>query len=120
MNTFTKDEILKEADELAKLISSLEEVKFYQEAEQAINQNDKVQQLISQIKKLQKQSVNLLHYGKTNAYKQNEEQIQALQDELDQLPIVSQFKSSQVEVNELLQEVTSLIEKEVAKKIDNE
>lgn len=118
MKTFTKDEILKEADQLANMISSLEEVKFYQEAERAINQNDKVQQLINQIKKLQKQSVNLLHYGKTNAYKQTEQQIETLQNKLDQLPIVTQFKSSQVEVNELLQQVTSLIEKEVANKME--
>ena len=118
MERFTKDEIMKEADELASMISSLEEVQFYQEAEKAINQNKKVQELVDTIKKLQKQSVNFLHYGKNEAYKQTELQIEQLQTELNQLPIVTQFQSSQAEVNNLLQEITTLIEKEVEKKMD--
>ena len=119
MEYFTKDEIMKEADKLASMISSLEEVKFYQEAEKAISQNEKVQNLVDTIKKLQKQSVNFLHYGKKEAYKQTEQQIAQLQAELDELPIVAQFQSSQVEVNNLLQEITSLIEKEIEKKMNN-
>jgi len=118
MERFTKDEIMKEADKLASMISSLEEVQFYQEAEKAINQNEKVKNLVDTIKKLQKQSVNFLHYGKKEAYKQTELQIEQLQAELNELPIVTQFQSSQTEVNNLLQEITSVIEKEVQNKMD--
>lgn len=97
------------ARELAKMMSQTAEVEFFKRAEAQINENLKVQETIAQIKRLQKEAVNLQHYKKTEALKEVEAKIDALQDEIDDLPIVQQFKESQMEVNQLLQLVANTI-----------
>lgn len=114
---YSKQEILDKARELAGMISETEEVDFFKRAEGQINQHLKVQQIIGQIKKLQKEAVNLKHYEKTEALKETDAKIDALQDELDDIPLVQEFKQSQTEVNELLQMVSYAISNTVTKKI---
>jgi len=72
MAKFTREEIIERTEQLAKMIRETEEVEFYQRAEKQINQNQKVNDRIAQIKKLQKQAVNLQHYGKIAALKDTE------------------------------------------------
>ncbi len=107
--TISREEIITRAKELAKMISETDEVDFFKRAEAQINYNQKVQQTISQIKALQKQAVNLQHFGKHEALKQVEEKIDLLQDEMDNIPVVQDFKTSQMDVNDLLQLVASTI-----------
>lgn len=64
MQKFTKDDIVAKAAELAKMIAETEEVDFFKRAEAQINENERVRNLIANIKALQKQAVNLQHYGK--------------------------------------------------------
>jgi len=109
MGTYTKDDIIERAAELAKMIASTEEVDFFKRAEAQINENQKVREMIASIKSLQKQAVNFQHYGKEKAYNQVQAKIDALQKEIDELPIVEEFKQSQVDVNDLLQMVSSQI-----------
>ena len=116
MTKYTRDEIMARTEELAKMISRTDEVDFYKRAEEQINQNQKVNDRIAQIKKLQKQAVNLQHYGKLAAWKETEAKIDALQQEIDELPIVSEFRESQQEVNDMLQTVT----KTIAEKVEND
>ena len=113
MAKYTREEIMARTEELARMISQTDEVDFYKRAEQQINQNQKVNDRIEQIKKLQKQAVNLQHYGKVAAWKETEAKIDALQQEIDELPIVSEFKESQEEVNDMLQMVTRTIAEKV-------
>ncbi|MFZ3587840.1 RicAFT regulatory complex protein RicA family protein [Bacillus sp. DJP31] len=115
--TYTREDIINRAKELAKMISETEEVDFFKRAEAQINYNQKVQQTISQIKALQKQAVNFQHYGKHEALKQVEEKIDGLQEELDGIPVVQDFKSSQMDVNDLLQIVASTISNGVTDEI---
>ncbi|MEC5269269.1 YlbF family regulator, partial [Heyndrickxia coagulans] len=72
MQKFTKDDIVAKAAELAKMIAETEEVDFFKRAEAQINENERVRNLIANIKALQKQAVNLQHYGKKEALKQVE------------------------------------------------
>lgn len=109
MAKYSKDDILTKAAELAEMIASTEEVDFFKRAEAQINENEKVRILINNIKGLQKQAVNLQHYGKEQAYKDVQAKIDALEQELDELPIVQQFKQSQVDINDLLQIVASQV-----------
>ncbi len=113
MTKYTKDDILTKAAELAEMIATTEEVDFFKRAEEKINENQKVRILIDNIKALQKQAVNLQHYGKEQAYKEVQAKIDALEQELDELPIVQQFKQSQVDVNDLLQMVASQVSNKV-------
>ena len=117
MVKYTREEIIERTEQLAKMIRDTEEVEFYQRAEKQINQNQKVNDRIAQIKKLQKQAVNLQHYGKIAALKETEAKIDALQKEIDELPIVSEFKESQGIVNDMLQMVTKTISETVETEI---
>ena len=113
MAKYTKDDILTKAAELAEMIATTEEVDFFKRAEAKINENQKVRNLIAQIKGLQKQAVNLQHYGKDVAYNDVQSKIDALEKELDEIPVVQQFKQSQVDVNDLLQIVASQVSNKV-------
>ncbi|MCR6111037.1 YlbF family regulator [Bacillus sp. A301a_S52] len=114
---YSKKDITEKARELAAMIAETEEVDFFKRAEVQINEHLRVQELIAQIKSLQKEAVNLKHYQKTEALKAIEDKIDALQDELDEIPLVREFKQSQTEVNQLLQMVSHAISNTVTTKI---
>ncbi|MGI8384379.1 RicAFT regulatory complex protein RicA family protein [Robertmurraya sp. P23] len=117
MAKYTKDDIIARAKELASMIASTEEVDFFKKAEAQIHSNEKVSSLISQIKGLQKQAVNLQHYGKAEALKKTEDKISSIEEELDSIPVVQEFKQSQVDVNELLQLVANTISNKVTDEV---
>jgi cell fate (sporulation/competence/biofilm development) regulator YmcA (YheA/YmcA/DUF963 family) len=106
---YTKDEIVARAKELASMIAETDEVDFFKRAEAQIHANENVRLYITEIKGLQKQAVNLQHYGKPEALKRVENKIASIESELDAIPIVKEFKQSQVEVNELLQLIANTI-----------
>lgn len=112
-----KEEIVEKARELAKMIADTDEVEYFKAAEAKINENRKVQDKIKMIKRLQKQAVNLQNYGKFNALRAVEAQIEALEQEVDEIPVVQAFKDTQVDVNELLQMVTHTISNTVTDEI---
>ncbi|MBM7716652.1 RicAFT regulatory complex protein RicA family protein [Siminovitchia sp. FSL H7-0308] len=117
MAKYTKDDIVNQAHELAKMIADTEEVDFFKRAEAQINENQKVREMIASIKSLQKQAVNFQHYGKERALKLVEEKIENLEKELDEIPIVQEFKQSQTDVNDLLQLVATAISNKVTDEI---
>lgn len=117
MAKYTKDDIVARAVDLARMIAETEEVDFFKRAEAQLNENQKVHTLIADIKGLQKQAVNLQHYGKPEALKKVEEKITSVEQELDEIPVVRDFKQSQVEVNELLQIIASAISNTVTDEI---
>ena len=113
MAKYTKDDIMKRAEELATMIAETEEVDFFKRAEAQIHENQKVREIIASIKSLQKQAVNFQHYGKIEALKMVEAKIENLEKEIDEIPVVQQFKESQTDVNDLLQIVASVISNNV-------
>jgi cell fate (sporulation/competence/biofilm development) regulator YmcA (YheA/YmcA/DUF963 family) len=117
MGKFNKDDIVARARELATMIAETDEVDFFKRAEASIQENEKVRKMINEIKGLQKQAVNLEHYGKTEALKKTEEKLAAIEAELDAIPIVQEFKQSQADVNDLLQLVAVTISNKVTDEI---
>jgi cell fate (sporulation/competence/biofilm development) regulator YmcA (YheA/YmcA/DUF963 family) len=117
MVKYSKDDIVARAQELARMVAETDEVDFFKRAEAHIHENKKVSTLIADIKGLQKQAVNLQHYGKVEALKKVEEKIAAIEQELDEIPVVQEFKQSQLEVNELLQMIASAISNTVTDEI---
>jgi cell fate (sporulation/competence/biofilm development) regulator YmcA (YheA/YmcA/DUF963 family) len=117
MGNYSKDDIIAKARELAKMIAETDEVDFFKRAEAAIHENEKVRVNIKTIKGLQKQAVNLHHYGKEEALKKTEEKISKLEQELDEIPVVNEFKQSQGDVNDLLQLVATTISNAVTNEI---
>ena len=114
---YTKDEIVEKAKEIAHMIANTEEVEFFKKAEEQINENQKVREKIASLKTLQKQAVNFQHLGKEKALKMIEGKIATIEEEIDQVPVVQQFKQSQFEVNELLQLVSNAIANNVTNEI---
>lgn len=116
-----KDDILKKTKELADVIYHSAEVQQYRRAEAQINGNERIQSLISQIKKKQKEVVAFeTTFKNADMVKKIETEMSTLQDELDGIPIVSQFQQSQSDINYLLQMVVTIIRDTVSEKINME
>lgn len=116
-----KEDIMSKAKELAALISTSDEVQFYQRAEKQIQGNDRVQKLIAQIKKKQKELVAFeTTFKNEQMTKKIEGEMEKLQDELDGIPIVAEFQQSQSDINYLLQMVVSIIRDTVSERINVE
>lgn len=115
--TYTKEEIIAKAREVADMIAETEEVEFFKRAEAQINENQKIREKIASMKSLQKQAVNFQAYGKERALGLVEGKIQKIEEEIDSVPIVQEFKQSQSDVNALLQMVSSAIANQVTNKI---
>lgn len=112
--------ILKSAENLAKQIQQLEEVKRFRAAEKQIEQSETVQSYIEKIKHKQKELVHAKHFQKRNYRKKLEKELEILQQEFEQLPIVREYQQIQVSVNDLLQLIQSVIAETVRKKIQIE
>jgi len=116
-NLYTQKEILDKARELATMISRTNEVDFFKRAELQIKHNERVQDLIDKLKQKQKQMVMFESINKTELVKKVEGEYNQLHEELDSIPIVNEFKQSQVDVNDLLQMVTNVITNTVSERI---
>ena len=114
---YTREDIIEKAREIASMIASTEEVDFFKRAEAQINENQMVREKIASLKSLQKQAVNFQHLGKEKALKMIEGKIAAIEEEIDSLPIVQEFKQSQGDVNSLLQLVANSISNNVTNQI---
>ena len=77
----------------------------------------KIRENIASLKSLQKQAVNFQQYGKEKALNLIEGKIEKIQNDIDEVPIVQEFKQSQVEVNDLLQLVSTTIANGVTNEI---
>ena len=102
---------------LAEMLAGTEEIDRFKQVEAKLNENKKVQKLIQKIKTLQKQAVNFQAYEKKEALKKVEEELDRLQGEIDAIPVVQEFKETQVVVNDVLQLVTKTIAREVTNNI---
>lgn len=113
MAEYTRKQILDEARHLAQMLANTEEIDRFKKVEAKINENQKVQKLIVKIKALQKQAVNFQAYEKKEALKKVEGEIDRLQAEIDDIPVVQEFKETQIIVNDVLQLVSGTISREV-------
>ncbi|MGN7386741.1 RicAFT regulatory complex protein RicA family protein [Sporosarcina sp. SAFN-015] len=114
---YTKEEIIAKAREIAHMIANTEQVEFFKRAEEQINENQKIREKIASLKSLQTQAVNFQMYEKERALQIIEGKIEKIQSEIDDVPIVQEFKQSQLDVNELLQLVSNTISNSVTDEI---
>ncbi|GIO53249.1 MULTISPECIES: RicAFT regulatory complex protein RicA family protein [Paenibacillus] len=115
-----RDDIMSKAKELAELISGSEEVQQFQKAEEKIRNHERVQSLIATIKKKQKEIVAFESFQNQEMVAKIEKEIEALQDEIDAIPLVNEFQQSQSDINYLLQLVISVIHDTVSEKVNVE
>ena len=100
---YDKKDILAQAEKLSDQIKQLDTVKYYQRVETQIHRNHHIDEWMKDLKQRQKQSVNLQNYGKIEAYKRSEAEIAQIQEKIDALPIVTEFREAQSDANYLLQ-----------------
>ena len=110
---YTKDEIITKAREIAHMIANTEQVETFKLTEAQINENKKVREKIASLKSLQKQAVNFQEYDKERALGIIEKKIEQIENEIDDIPLVQEFKQSQNDVNDLLQLVSNTISNRV-------
>lgn len=115
-----REDIMAKAGELAELISTSEEVKTFQQAEEKIRNHERVQDLIKTIKKKQKEIVAFETFQNKDMVAKIEREIEELQDEIDGIPLVVEFQQSQSDINYLLQLVVSVIHDTVSQKVNVE
>ncbi|MFC7560828.1 RicAFT regulatory complex protein RicA family protein [Paenibacillus farraposensis] len=115
-----RDMILAKAKELADILGNSGEVQIFRRAEEKIRNHQRIQQLIAAMKKKQKEIVAFESLKNQKMIAQIEAELQELQEELDGIPIVTEFQQSQVEINELLQMVITAIRDTVAEKVNVE
>jgi cell fate (sporulation/competence/biofilm development) regulator YmcA (YheA/YmcA/DUF963 family) len=114
-----REDIMAKAKELAALITTSDEVDYYKKAEKQIQDNSPVQDLIKLIKKRQKEAVAFENTFKNpQMVEKINKEIDDLQDQLDGIPIVNQFKQAQDDLNYLLQMVVNVIRDTVSEKIE--
>ncbi|MCE4965672.1 hypothetical protein BU679_09135 [Staphylococcus chromogenes] len=99
---FNRQEILSQATQISQDLQSLEVIQQYKQIEHQIHQHSKIAEYMKDLKQNQKQSVNFQNYDKPVAYRQSEDTIAHIQSEIDAYPIVTQFRQSQGEANEIL------------------
>lgn len=112
-----REDIMAKAKELAELIGTSDEVQHFQKAESLIQKHERVQTLISAIKKKQKEIVAFQSFQNQAMVDKIEREIDELQDELDEIPVVTEFQQSQSDINYLLQLVISVIRDTVSEKV---
>ncbi|HJH10765.1 MAG TPA: RicAFT regulatory complex protein RicA family protein [Metalysinibacillus jejuensis] len=114
---YTKDDLIIKAREIAHMIANTEQVEIFKAAEAKINENQMVREKIESLKALQKQAVNFEHLGKERGVKVIESKIEQIENEINEVPVVQQFKMTQMDVNELLQLVSNTIANHVTNEI---
>lgn len=114
---WNRSDIVNKARELAGIISSSEEVRVFQQAERQIQGHERIQYLITTIKKKQKEIVAFEAMKNAKMAAMIEAELSELQEELDGIPIVSDYQEGQAEINDLLQMVISAIHTTVSEKI---
>lgn len=105
-----REDIMEKAKEMAQMIASTDEVKLYQQAEKKVQNHERIQELIRQIKKKQKEIVAFETFENQEMVKKIEGEIQQLEEELDQIPLVQQFKQTQSDINYMLQMILNVIQ----------
>ena len=117
MSPINKVQILKKAEELAKSISEKEEAELYQRAESQIKTHQKIQDIITQIKKKQQELVNAKHLKKSNYIQQLEAELDALNNKLHDIPLVYQYQQSQKDLNKYVQTIIKLLKEQLSTEI---
>ena len=106
---YSKEDILKHADILAQRINDLDVVKDYQSIEQQIHNNKTIESKMKSLK-INKTICQLSKLWKDTAFRQSENQIHHIEDEINNLPIVEEFRSAQYDANDLLQMMIKTME----------
>lgn len=114
----TAEDVLAKAHQLADYLASCEEVVRFRQAEERIKQNEKVRRITDEIRRKQKQATAFDHFRKPGLARQMDAEVAALLRQLDEIPLVQEYKALQADLNEVLQLITDVIAQTVSGTLD--
>ena len=106
-------DLQKAKEELIDLLKHHEVVLAFQEAEKAIGQVPQISHLAGQMKAYQQEAVLFQKIEKQRAYEEAGEQADLIQNELENLPIVQDYRQKMQDASDLIQYVTKSIEERI-------
>ncbi|MDA9470567.1 RicAFT regulatory complex protein RicA family protein [Enterococcus sp. 5H] len=118
--SITDKKINEELMKLLALIGEDEMIRRYKELENKVQNNQKLTDLVEQIKAAQKDAVQFAHYDKPEAEKTAIKRADELTKEFDEHPLVVAYREQLMEVNDLLQHVTDMIQYRVNEELEKE
>lgn len=120
--TFLEEEkqLEQEVEKLLDLLKNHESVQQFQTVRDRAENHPKLKELEAQIKAAQKDAVNFEHYGKPEAQRRAVAEINRLNKEYKSHPLVESYRQSLIEADELLQHVSTMIQKNVNQVIEGE
>lgn len=105
---------------LTALLGENEVIVHYQELQKRVVENDTLQELEEGIKAAQKDAVQFAHYGKPEAEREALKEADRLTKAFDEHPLVVAYREQLYEANDLLQHLTTMIQKEVNAALEEE
>lgn len=110
-------------EELMKLLTLIGEdelIQRYKKLEEKVQNNEKLTDLVEQIKAAQKDAVQFAHYDKPEAEKAAIKRADELTKEFDEHPLVVAYREQLMEANDLLQHVTDMIQYRINEELEKE
>ncbi|GGC96913.1 RicAFT regulatory complex protein RicA family protein [Enterococcus wangshanyuanii] len=118
--SITDKKINEELMKLLALIGEDELIERYKKIEEKVQNNEKLTELVEQIKAAQKDAVQFAHYDKPEAEKAAIQRADELTKEFDEHPLVVAYREQLMEANDLLQHVTDMIQYRINEELEKE
>ncbi|MCA5011957.1 MULTISPECIES: RicAFT regulatory complex protein RicA family protein [unclassified Enterococcus] len=118
--SITDKKINEELMKLLALIGEDELIQRYKKIEEKVQNNEKLTELVEQIKAAQKDAVQFAHYDKPEAEKAAIQRADELTKEFDEHPLVVAYREQLMEANDLLQHVTDMIQYRINEELEKE
>ncbi|MBL1229896.1 YlbF family regulator [Enterococcus sp. BWB1-3] len=109
-----------ELEKLLELLEQNETIQQYKRIEQRVKNNEKLAQLVEEIKRAQKDAVQFAHYGKPVAEQEALKRADELTAQFDEHPLVVAYREQLKEANDLLQHITAMIQRGINDQLEKE
>lgn len=101
---------MNEKGKLILMVKENEAVKRYKKLEKVINNNKELKNKINQLKTIQKQLINAKEIKRINAIEHFQIQYDQLLEEIETYPLMSDYLALQSDINDMVQNITKIIE----------
>ena len=108
-----------EKQKFIEMVKNDERIKRYQAIEKVINKNETLKLNINKLKTIQKQLVNAKEIQKQKSIDHFQNQYDALLEEIELYPLMSDYLALQSEINEMIQAVAEIIEDGINKELNS-
>ncbi|MFP4187414.1 MAG: YlbF family regulator [Acholeplasmataceae bacterium] len=104
---------MSERDKLIEMIEESDRIKRYQRLEKIINNSEEIKSRMQDLKELQQQMINAREMGKSRAFNDFKRRYNALKEEIETYPLMSEYLSLQEEINDAIQHIIEEIERKI-------